>query len=166
MIPAPFDYEAPESLEQAVVLLRHKVPPGVTVHRATAGFTVNGKTYPAGSLVVKTAQAFRPHVLDMFEPQDHPDDFAYPGAPPTAPYDNAGWTLAFQMGGEFDRVLDMAHVDGARRSPVSESSTLNGCIEATTRSSAQRRSRASGSTSRCSMRWRAPPGSAGSPASA
>ncbi len=29
-----------------------------------------------------------------------------------------------------DRVLDMAHVDGARLSPVSESSTLNGCIEA------------------------------------
>ena len=54
--------------------------------------------YPAGSFVVKTAQAFRPHVLDMFEPQDHPDDIPYPGAPPTPPYDNAGWTLAFQMG--------------------------------------------------------------------
>ena len=53
-----------------------------------------------------TAQAFRPHVMDMFEPQDHPDNFAYPGAPPTPPYDNAGWTLAFQMGVEFDRVLE------------------------------------------------------------
>jgi hypothetical protein len=30
----------------------------------------------------------------------------YPGAPPTPPYDNAGWTLAFQMGVEFDRVLE------------------------------------------------------------
>ena len=66
----------------------------------------SGKNYPAGSFVVKTAQAFRPHVLDMFEPQDHPDDFAYPGGPPTPPYDSAGWTLAFQMGVEFDRVLD------------------------------------------------------------
>jgi putative intracellular protease/amidase len=56
--------------------------------------------------VVKTAQAFRPHVLDMFEPQDHPDDIPYPGAAPTAPYDNAGWTLALQMGVQFDRVLD------------------------------------------------------------
>ncbi|MEO5822445.1 MAG: M14 metallopeptidase family protein [Vicinamibacteraceae bacterium] len=79
---------------------------GVTVHRATAGFTVNGQTYPAGSIVVKTAQAFRPHVLDMFEPQDHPHDVAYPGGPPIPPYDSAGWTLAFQMGLEFDRVLD------------------------------------------------------------
>jgi hypothetical protein len=56
--------------------------------------------------VVKTAQAFRPHVLDMFEPQDHPNDIPYPGAPPTPPYDNAGWTLAYQMGVRFDRVLD------------------------------------------------------------
>jgi hypothetical protein len=55
---------------------------------------------------VKCAQAFRAHVLDMFEPQDHPNDFKYPGAPPTAPYDLAGWTLAFQMGVEFDRILD------------------------------------------------------------
>ena len=76
------------------------------MHRATAAFTVNGKAYPAGSIVVKTAQAFRPHVLDMFEPQDHPHDVAYPGGPPIPPYDSAGWTLAYQMGMEFDRVLD------------------------------------------------------------
>ena len=79
---------------------------GVAVHRATAPFTVAGKNYPAGSWVVKAAQAFRPHVLDMFEPQDHPDDIPYPGGPPTRPYDNAGWTLAYQMGVKFDRILD------------------------------------------------------------
>jgi hypothetical protein len=71
---------------------------GVTIHRATAEFKVGGKSYPAGSYVVKSAQAFRPHVMDMFEPQDHPNDFAYPGGPPNPPYDSAGWTLAFQMG--------------------------------------------------------------------
>ncbi|MFO0851346.1 MAG: M14 metallopeptidase family protein [Gemmataceae bacterium] len=79
---------------------------GVTVHRATAAFTAGGTEYPAGSYVVKCAQAFRPHVLDMFEPQDHPNDFAYPGAPPTRPYDTAGYTLAYQMGVKFDRLLD------------------------------------------------------------
>ena len=42
----------------------------------------------------------------MFEPQDHPNDFAYPGRPAEPPYDNAGWTLAFQMGVQFDRILD------------------------------------------------------------
>ena len=45
-------------------------------------------------------------MLDMFEPQDHPNDFRVPGGPPTPPYDNAGWTLAMQMGVQFDRVLD------------------------------------------------------------
>ena len=79
---------------------------GITVHRATSAFDAAGKHYPAGSFVVFTAQAFRPHVMDMFEPQVHPDNFLYPGAPPTPPYDNAGWTLAFQMGVQFDRVLD------------------------------------------------------------
>ena len=79
---------------------------GVRVERATAAFTVAGVRYPPGSFVVKTAQAFRPHVLDMFEPQDHPDDIPYPGAAPVPPYDNAGWTLAFQMGIRFTRVLD------------------------------------------------------------
>ena len=79
---------------------------GVTVHRATAAFTAAGTRYPAGSYVVKAAQAFRPHVMDMFEPQDHPDDIPYPGGPPLRPYDSAGWTLAFQMGVEFDRILD------------------------------------------------------------
>jgi len=79
---------------------------GILVLRATAEFTVGGKTYPAGSYVVPAAQAFRPHVLDMFEPQDHPNDFQYPGGPPIPPYDNAGWTLALQMGVEFDRVLE------------------------------------------------------------
>jgi hypothetical protein len=78
----------------------------VTVHRATAPFTVASKQYPAGSYVVKSAQAFRPHVLDMFEPQDHPNDFAYPGGPPKPPYDNAGYTLAMQMGVQYDRILD------------------------------------------------------------
>jgi len=82
--------------------LRHV---GVTVERATRDFTAGGKSYPAGSYVVTASQAFRPHVLDMFEPQDHPNDFAYPGGPPKRPYDNAGYTLAYQMGVTFDRMV-------------------------------------------------------------
>lgn len=90
----------------AVKFINALLENGITVHRATHEFQVQGKTYPAGSFVVLAAQPFRPHVLDMFEPQDHPDVFAYPGAAPTPPYDNAGWTLALQMGIEFDRVLE------------------------------------------------------------
>jgi hypothetical protein len=79
---------------------------GIKVQKATADFSVNGKKYSAGTYVVKTNQAFRPHVIDMFEPQDHPNDFLYPGGPPVRPYDAAGWTPAFTMGIQFDRILD------------------------------------------------------------
>jgi len=78
---------------------------GVEVQQATAPLSANGKTYPAGSYVVKSAQSGRAHVLDMFEPQDHPNDMDERGIP-RRPYDNAGWTLAYQMGVKFDRVLD------------------------------------------------------------
>jgi len=83
---------------------------GIQIHRASAPFSAGGKQYPGGSYVVKTAQAFRPHILDMFEPQDHPNDFQFPGGPPIPPYDSAGWTLAYQMGVQFDRILE--NVDG------------------------------------------------------
>ena len=90
----------------AVAFVNALIKSGVEVERATAGFTAGGKTYPAGSFVVRTAQAYRPHVLDMFEPQDHPNDVEFPGGPPKAPYDVAGYTLAYQMGIDFDRVLE------------------------------------------------------------
>jgi hypothetical protein len=77
---------------------------GIKIRKAEADFSVGGKSYPAGSYVVPGAQAFRPHVMDMFEPQDHPNDFEYPGGPPIKPYDASGWTLAYQMGVVFDRV--------------------------------------------------------------
>jgi len=79
---------------------------GIKVERATRDFEVQGRKYAAGSFVVMAAQAFRPHVIDMFEPQDHPDNIPYPGAAPTPPYDHAGWTLAYQMGVDFDRILE------------------------------------------------------------
>ncbi len=90
----------------AVKFINVLLKAGVTVQQATASFQVNGKTYPAGSYIVKTAQAYRPEVIDMFEPQDHPNDFAFPGGPPVAPYDITGWTLVTQMGVAFDRLID------------------------------------------------------------
>ncbi len=90
----------------AVEFANSLIKTGVDVERATRAFTVGGKSYPAGSLVVRTAQAYRPHVLDMFEPQDHPHDTQYPGGPPKLPYDATGYTLAMQMGVQHDRILD------------------------------------------------------------
>lgn len=83
---------------------------GVAIHRAARAFAAGGRSYPAGSYVVRTAQAFRAHVLDMFEPQVYPDVSPASGAAPTPPYDLAGWTLAFQMGVKFDRLFE--EIDG------------------------------------------------------
>ncbi len=91
---------------RAVAFVNALIKSGIQVHRATDAFSVGGKQYVSGSFVVKSAQAFRPHVIDMFEPQDHPNDFQYPGGPPIRPYDAAGWTLAYQFGIDFDRILD------------------------------------------------------------
>ena len=95
-----------DDFSTAVEFVNSLLKTGITVLRAREQFQVAGTTYPVGSFVVKTAQAFRPHILDMFEPQDHPNDVRYPGGPPVPPYDIAGWTLALQMGIKFDRILD------------------------------------------------------------
>jgi hypothetical protein len=97
---------AQTDLPTAIAFLNTLLKNGIEVERATAPFEAHGKSYPTGSYVVKTAQAFRPHILDMFEPQDHPNDFRYPGGPPIPPYDVTGYTLAFQMGVQFDRLLE------------------------------------------------------------
>ena len=76
------------------------------MHRATAPFTVAGKPYPAGSYVVKAAQPFRAHLMDMFEPQDHPDDIPYPVGAPRPPYDVTGYNIAYSMGVTYDRILE------------------------------------------------------------
>jgi hypothetical protein len=94
----------------AVKLVNSLLRSNVTVHRATQGFSLGGKAYPAGSFIVKNAQAYRPHTMDSFEPLWYPDDFPYPGAAPTAPYDMAGYTLAFQMGVQFDSIYEA--IDG------------------------------------------------------
>jgi len=90
----------------AIQFINILINSGIKVQQASSDFMVAGKNYAAGSYIVKTNQAFRPHVLDMFEPQDHPNDFLYPGGPPVRPYDAAGWTPAFTMGIEFDRILN------------------------------------------------------------
>ncbi len=99
----PIDQPDPPTVVKFVNTL---IKAGVVAHRASTPFSVGGKAYPAGSFVFKAAQPFRAHLMDMFEPQDHPHDVAYPGGPPRPPYDVAGYTLAYSMGIAFDRILD------------------------------------------------------------
>ncbi|MEZ5966821.1 MAG: M14 family metallopeptidase [Planctomycetota bacterium] len=93
---------------------------GVEVWQARGTCTVadgaSTEQIAPGTFVVRCDQAFRPHVLDMFEPQWHPDDLGKDGQP-VRPYDSAGWTLAMQMGVRFERAF--AAVEGDLR-PVDE----------------------------------------------
>lgn len=78
---------------------------GVEVERASDSFEAGGETYSAGAYVVPAAQAFRPFVMDLLEPQEYPTRRTATGEPKT-PYDLAGWTLPMQMGVDVDRVDD------------------------------------------------------------
>jgi hypothetical protein len=71
---------------------------GVEVHQAADEFTADGVRYPAGTYVMYCAQPYRSHLNDMMERQVYPNRSSYPGGPPEAPYDTAGWTLPLQMG--------------------------------------------------------------------
>lgn len=90
----------------AIKFVNTLIKGGVYVYQSPSSFEFGGKTYPENSIVVKTNQAFRPQILDMFESQDHPHDVQYLGGPPVRPYDAAGWTLAMQMGVDYDRVFE------------------------------------------------------------
>jgi hypothetical protein len=71
---------------------------GVEVHQADDEFTADGVRYPEGTYILYCAQPYRPHLNDMMERQVYPNRSSYPGGPPEAPYDTAGWTLPLQMG--------------------------------------------------------------------
>ena len=89
---------------EAYRLVRVLRKTGIEVQQARRGFTVGDSTYDAGSFVAFTAQAFRPMLTDLMEPQEYPDRRSGDGTP-QVPYDLAGWTLPIQMGVRVDRVF-------------------------------------------------------------
>ena len=96
----PDQWDPGEAVELVNVFRRS----GVEVHRATRDFEAGGTRYPAGSYLLYTAQAFRPHLVNLMEPRMYPEREQYPGGPPETPYDLAGWTLPLQMGVTVERI--------------------------------------------------------------
>jgi len=78
---------------------------GVELSVAEEELVADGRTWPAGSLVVLRKQPYGSHVKDLFEVQRYPAG--------DSPYDVAGWTLPFLLG--VHRVEAMEVPRGATR---------------------------------------------------
>ncbi|MCB9916106.1 MAG: peptidase M14 [Planctomycetes bacterium] len=83
----PSDNRDPAAVRRLVDVL---LASGVELHRAAAPLEADGRTWPAGSLVIRRDQPYGAHVKDLFEVQRYPEG--------DAPYDVAGWTLPFLLG--------------------------------------------------------------------
>ena len=84
---------------------------GIQIHRATRAVQRRRQAVP-GRFVRREDGAGVPRrtFSTCSSRRIIPTTSSIPGGPPIPPYDNAGWTLAYQMGVKFDRILE--NVDG------------------------------------------------------
>ena len=133
---------------------------GVEVDRANAAFQAGGKSYGAGSYVVKMAQPYRAHAKDLLEVQNYPKRTAFPGGPQERPYDVTGWTLPFQFGVQVDQVGQKFDVATTPIRAVDVASTRDRCGAT---ASGGRGTVCSTRATRGATAWRWPPSAAACP---
>lgn len=118
----PLDQADAPTAVKLVNTLRHG---GVEVEQAVAPFAVGSRTYPAGSFLIRGAQAFRPYLTDLLNPQVYPERRACDTCPLDEPYDITGYTLSMQMGVTVDKVASRV---SARTRPVTWASVPSGVV--------------------------------------
>jgi hypothetical protein len=74
----------------------------VEVEQAAESFHAGGKTYPAGTCVIRMRQPYSAFAMTLLERQHYPDLRQYPGGPPKPPYDVTAQTLPLLMGVEVE----------------------------------------------------------------
>lgn len=79
----------------------------VEVHRLTAGAKLGGKSYPAGTYVVRMDQPYRNLAVNLLEEQKFPADEQNP------PYDDVAWTWPLLYGVTGEPVADKKVLDAA-----------------------------------------------------
>ncbi len=70
----------------------------VEIRRASVSFASNGRSFPAGSYLISTAQPYGGFAKTLLENQHYPDLHEYPGGPPKRPYDVVAHTLPLLFG--------------------------------------------------------------------
>jgi hypothetical protein len=116
----PSDNADPGAVRRLVdVLLRT----GVEIDVADGALEADGRSYPAGSIVIRRAQPYGAHVKDLFEVQRYPE-----GDPP---YDVAGWTLPYLLGVHRVEVMGGPLATSTRRvtSPLEAIAAFEGAPE-------------------------------------
>ena len=103
----PSDNRDPDAVKRLVDVL---LLTGVEVQIADGPIHADGRSYPAGSIVILRKQPYGSHVKDLFEVQRYPD-----GQPP---YDVAGWTLPFLLGVRRIEVIEDLDVELERVTDV------------------------------------------------
>ncbi len=93
----PTDQHDPPTANKMLRLLERG---GVQVERATSEFEADGKTYPAGTFVIRLAQVFGRYAKDMLEVQTYPEVSPAPDVPARPPYDVTAWSLGMLIGVE------------------------------------------------------------------
>lgn len=71
---------------------------GVELHAARETFEVDGRPWPAGTILIRRDQPYGNHVKDLFELQRYPEG--------DSPYDVSGWTLPLLLGVHRVEVMD------------------------------------------------------------
>jgi len=98
---APYGYIIPvqRDMTRAAEMVNILRVQRIEVGRATRAITVGGKTYPAGSFVIKRDQPYGRLAKNLLEVQQYPD-------PRLNTYDDSGWTMGLAMNVEVVEVAD------------------------------------------------------------
>jgi hypothetical protein len=96
--------------------LRILVRGRVVVRRAGSAFAADGRTFPAGTYIISTAQPYGAFAKALLETQHYPNLREYPGGPPKRPYDVVAHTLPLLYGFEAVFLKDSTGMEGASRS--------------------------------------------------